>query len=401
MKKLTQFLLPGLLLLFLVISGLLIYQQLANFSLTKFAFDDDEFIEQALEEKKEAAAAKKLLELQQLITDMDANLMIIFNQLNLTVLPAGSTKEEVQVMEEHVLSWQQDSYQITVPTFDRYPREIEEIKLTILTKLTEQGIQILKSQREDSPKKLQERLIIGFREDDLEVITHQLILTKIVPQGRLALIIDDLGYAWSGFEQMLTIPRPMTFAVLPHLPKSKTQARRVLRAGYDLLLHQPMEPLADVDPGKGAIYLQMIAEEIVEIMEKNLATLPDEINGVNNHMGSKVTADPEIMGVVLQYLKERELFFIDSSTTADSVVEEVAQEIGQPYQINNVFLDNIDEVAEIKLQIFRVGQLALEKGQAIAIGHVRTNTAISILEMIDHLEELGIQLVYVKDLVQK
>ena len=143
----------------------------------------------------------------------------------------------------------------------------------------------------------------------------------------------------------------------------------------------------------------MTAEEIVDILEKNLAVLPDEIIGVNNHMGSKVTADQKIMGAVLQYLKERELFFIDSSTTAHSVVEEVAQEINQPYQINNVFLDNIDELVEIKLQISHVGQLALEHGHAIAIGHVRTNTAIGILEMIDQLEELGIQLVYVKDLV--
>lgn len=398
MKKLTKYFLPGLLLLFLVISGLAVYRQLSNFTMTDLTFYDDE-LEKEEAEKKEAVYQKKQLELKRLITSLDANLMVIFNQLNLTVMPAGSQKEKVVVLKDRVFSWQQDIYQITVPTFARNPQEILEMKLAIVEKLSEQGHQLISSQREDTPEKLQERLFIGFQNDQLQVITHQLVLTKVIPKAQLALIIDDLGYDWSGLAKMLTIPRPITFAVLPDLPQSNQQARRVLAGGYDLILHQPMEPLAELDPGKGAIYLQMTAEEIIEILKNNLSILPEEIIGVNNHMGSKVTADSQIMEIVLQYFKARGLFFIDSSTTPYSVVEEVAREIGEPYQKNDIFLDNIDELSEIKHQVFQAGQLALRNGQAVAIGHVRTNTALGILTMIDQLEDMGIQLVYVQDLI--
>src|SRR5690606_41144538 len=53
------------------------------------------------------------------------------------------------------------------------------------------------------------------------------------------------------------------------------------------------------------------------------------VSGVNNHMGSKATADPRVVSDVLRAVKEAGLFFLDSRTTADSVVAQVARELGE------------------------------------------------------------------------
>ncbi len=135
-----------------------------------------------------------------------------------------------------------------------------------------------------------------------------------VPRGpRVAIVIDDLGLSLRAAQTLLGIPQPLTFAVLPKLTHSREIAEAAAAAGRDVLLHLPMEPLdyPAKDPGPGALLKSMTSEAMAEVLKEDLAAVPNAV-GVNNHMGSRLTEDEEVIRLILTMLKERRLSFLDS-----------------------------------------------------------------------------------------
>jgi len=214
----------------------------------------------------------------------------------------------------------------------------------------------------------------------------------------LAFIIDDWGYAVEAVDPLLAYPLPLTMAVLPHLALSEKVAQRASEKGHEVILHQPMEADSRLDLGPGGITVEMPPAEIAAQIEENLNSLPGVV-GMNNHMGSKATADAAVMEEVLKVLKRRGLFFVDSRTTAKTVAAGVAASLEIPYSENNLFLDNESEVEKIKEQIRKSISLAEKKGHAVAIGHVRPATAQAFWEMIPELLDSAVQLVPVSQVV--
>ncbi len=217
--------------------------------------------------------------------------------------------------------------------------------------------------------------------------------------GRLAIVIDDWGYSSAAMQPLFDFPYPLTFAVLPHLAESEAAVFRGREVAHEIILHQPMEALnADMDPGPGAIYVGMSREEIEEQLQKNLASL-GQVVGVNNHMGSRATSDETTMLHVLNYLKGEGLYFLDSLTSHDSVVVDVAERVGIPYAVNRIFLDNINETDEVMDQIRRALQRTGDEPEMVAIGHVRPRTADALWGMIPELVDAGVELVPVSALL--
>ena len=200
----------------------------------------------------------------------------------------------------------------------------------------------------------------------------------IEPQGKLAVILDDAGYSLTELQPFLELPGPLTVAVLPDLPHSTEAARRVLAAGKDLILHCPMEAGGDEDPGPGALRVGMSEEQIDRILSEDFASVPGAV-GMNNHMGSRATADPALMETVLGYLKREGLFFVDSRTTAETVGPEIARRLGVPFLQRNLFID--DERNEKSIaDAFTVGvREARTRGTAVVIGHVQNKAVLDIL----------------------
>ncbi len=217
--------------------------------------------------------------------------------------------------------------------------------------------------------------------------------------GRLAIVIDDWGYTSSAMEPLFQFPYPLTLAVLPHLPQSEIAVVQGNAFAHEVILHQPMEAQnPDADPGPGAIYVGMSQEEIERELKNSLTSL-GQVVGVNNHMGSRVTSDETTMLHVLNYLKDEGYYFLDSMTSQDSIVAEVAERVGIPYAVNQIFLDNINETDVVMEQIRRALRRTENELGVIAIGHVRPRTADALWAMIPELVEAGIELVPVSALL--
>jgi polysaccharide deacetylase 2 family uncharacterized protein YibQ len=186
---------------------------------------------------------------------------------------------------------------------------------------------------------------------------------------RLIFVIDDAGNNMEQLQAFLRLPFPLTIAVLPGLPNSRRAAEAVKAAGKELILHQPMEALGGQDPGPGAVYLNMKPAEAAALVEANLDSLPGAL-GMNNHEGSAVSRDPDLMGAVMGVAKRRGIYYLDSLTISDTSTRVVASREGILHWERDVFLDNSPDKVSI-LHYLDVGKKKAEKnGAAIMIGHV-------------------------------
>ena len=217
---------------------------------------------------------------------------------------------------------------------------------------------------------------------------------------KAAFIIDDLGYETEVAKKMMELEFPVALSILPFLQYSEFTAEEGEKNNKEIMLHLPMEANNNgTDPGPGAIKSDMSEEEIRQAVRDCIFNFP-YIIGVNNHMGSKITEDREIMEIVLEEIKKYNLFFIDSVTTKDSIAYEVAREMEIKSAVRSVFLDNENDMDYIKGQMLEVQETALREGEAIAIGHSRINTFYVLKRMVPELIKAGIEIVPVSELVK-
>ena len=245
----------------------------------------------------------------------------------------------------------------------------------------------------------------GFRVEDRSVETREVRPDPAAAGPCIALVFDDLGYTTSGLAaDLLELPAEVTFAVLPGLAASEEFARAAAARGHEILLHLPMEPvdLHRHDPGHDALLVELDSAENLERLRRQLGGLPGYV-GVSNHMGSRFTSRADLMGPVLREIRRHHegLFFLDSSTTPHSKVGTAARSAGLPYVENNLFLDGGDEGAgPPSARVQQVARVALERGHAVAIGHVKRPTVHAVRAAIDGWQAQGIRLVRLSELVQ-
>ncbi len=217
---------------------------------------------------------------------------------------------------------------------------------------------------------------------------------------KVAFIIDDLGYETEIAKKVMELDFPITLSILPFLKYSEYIAEEGKKNNQEIMLHLPMEANnSSADPGPGAIKSYMSGEEIRQAVRGSIFDFP-YIIGVNNHMGSKITKDREIMKIILEEIRRYNLFFIDSITSRNSIAYQVAQEMGVKTAVRTVFLDNESDMEYIKGQMLEVQEIALRDGEAIAIGHSRINTFYVLKRMIPELIKAGIEIVPVSELVK-
>ena len=216
---------------------------------------------------------------------------------------------------------------------------------------------------------------------------------------RLALIVDDCGQ-WIDTERaFIALGVPITMSVLPDVPYTGTIAREASNAGMGVMLHLPMETVSGMNPGPGKVTTEMTDEQIAAQVEADLAQVP-LARGVNNHEGSKASADERVMRDVVGVLaKHGDLFFIDSKTSAASVGEQLAQEGGVPTAARDVFLDNKADVDYTEGQLREAIAIAKRTGSAIAIGHPRPTTLAAVRAMLPTFQDAGVHLVLAQELV--
>jgi len=322
-----------------------------------------------------------------------------------------ATKEVPRQKVEGTIRWHVRQLLVNFPG----DLSIETVEQALQSGVKKSGGQLISSQPDNYQGLSVIRIDIGLKDkvagDDIMIVSDQVYLVKekapgvvtsksIAGHGQMAIVIDDFGYSKEPIDAYVEIARPLTFSILPYRPYSNEAAARGLSSGHQIMLHLPMEPLAQAEQSeKLTITVKMSDSQIQEMTKKALQTIPGII-GVNNHQGSRATADKRVMKVVLGELKVNNLFFLDSRTNSQSIGADTARQFGVRTGENQLFIDNSDDVNAIKAQLRTAQNMAFKHGNVIVIGHARMNTAKAVREMISELEENGIQLVFVSQMVK-
>jgi uncharacterized protein len=223
---------------------------------------------------------------------------------------------------------------------------------------------------------------------------------------QVAIVIDDFGNNMTGTAEMMALNIQFTAAVMPFLPTTHRDAEWAHSLGHNVLVHLPMEPIHGKSSwmGPGAITTSLSDAEIRKRVNAAIDDVPHAV-GMNNHMGSKATADPRVMQVVLEVCRERGLFFLDSRTNHKSVVSKLSNQIGVRSLNNQIFLDETYTVQHIHKQISQMNTHLLKNDECIVIGHVgppgkKTAEALNQIshQMTNHAEFISLlQMLAVKE----
>ncbi|MEE4262054.1 MAG: divergent polysaccharide deacetylase family protein [Desulfobacteraceae bacterium] len=204
----------------------------------------------------------------------------------------------------------------------------------------------------------------------------------------VAIIFDDLGYDKTFAQKLSQLNGGITFSILPHSPYRESIARLADEKGMDIMLHLPMEPFEypQINPGPGTLLTTMTPDQLIRQLDKNLASVP-HIKGVNNHMGSKMTAESSQLYQIFSILKKRNLYFIDSRTSSKTLCKPSARLFQIPFAQRDVFLDHFQDPDFIRKQIRELIRVAQLHGQAVGIGHPHTITYEVLREMMPELQK--------------
>jgi hypothetical protein len=216
----------------------------------------------------------------------------------------------------------------------------------------------------------------------------------------ISIIIDDLGYSLRNGLRALDLPGNITYSVLPYTHHSKSLARLANSAGKEVMLHLPMENVRNQDIGPDGLTAEQDKAVFIINLQKALADVPF-ISGVNNHMGSYLTQQPRQMAWLMDEMQHRQIFFIDSRTTPDSVASLVAHQKNVRESSRDVFLDNDPTFYEIDRSFRDLIRIARKTGSAIAIGHPYSNTLAYLEMVLPMLNDIGIHLVSASELLKR
>lgn len=218
------------------------------------------------------------------------------------------------------------------------------------------------------------------------------------PKALIAVVIDDVGFVESASELAIALDPLFTLSILPYGDHVERFAALAREAGHEVLLHMPMQPSGPIDPGPNALVSGLSGQEIRDRLGVAFARVPQAI-GFNNHMGSLLTTDAEAMAVVLDEIMARGMMALDSVTTPDTVVGELAVALGVPNGSRDVFLDNNRDPTLIALQLEELERVAFATGSAIALCHPYEETIAVLNAWWPAARARGIQLVPISALV--
>lgn len=225
--------------------------------------------------------------------------------------------------------------------------------------------------KQDNVKKVEEIEKNPIKKEENQIVQKKdFDFPDAINNAKIAFVFDDGGQNLMQLEKFLSLPFPITIAVLPKLPHSIDSAKKIRASKNELILHQPMQSVNEnVNPGKGAITPEMSENQIISVLFENVNEIAP-ISGLNNHEGSAITADAEKMATVLKFASEEGIYFLDSRTNVQTKVPYVAEQMGYSYYERNIFLDN-EKTRENVLKELKKGlNIANRDGQVIMIGHI-------------------------------
>ena len=221
-----------------------------------------------------------------------------------------------------------------------------------------------------------------------------------IMRGVIGIVIDDFGYRNDEISDgFLELDARLTYAIIPGHRYSTSFGEKAVESGHEVIVHMPMENTGKTYGEEELVLMTAMDNETIQRrLNSAIEEIPTAI-GMNNHQGSKASADQNIMSNVAKVMKERGLFFLDSRTTIETIGETTMEVFGVPTARRNIFLDNEDDEEKIEKQLMKLVKRSEEVGSAIGIGHVKPKTLNVLSDQIPKLKKKGYKFEFVSNML--
>lgn len=200
---------------------------------------------------------------------------------------------------------------------------------------------------------------------------------KITTKPKLAIIIDDVSVQ-SQVNAVKSLSLPITMSFLPP-SKERPSSHILAQKEHFYMVHLPMEAQNFTKEEPYTLRVCDSQEEIAKRVDSVKKLFP-RVKYINNHTGSKFTADERAVDRLIKELSSQNINFLDSRTIGSSKVAHVMKKHGKKYVGRDVFLDHEQSKEYVKSQIKKAIEIAKDHGSAVAIGHPHINTLQAIKE---------------------
>ncbi|MBR1601627.1 MAG: divergent polysaccharide deacetylase family protein [Alphaproteobacteria bacterium] len=273
-------------------------------------------------------------------------------------------------------------------------------------KMPENLLPIEEKTTDTKVEEIEEEKLVEKDDNDVEVKASgvQSVEKNKQSAGRvkIAIVIDDVGLSIPFTKQISQVKAPLTVSFLPYGASNKEQVMMLKNAGFEVMVHIPMMPHIPAALAPITLSPEMDKAETQTELNKMLDRFEGTgMSGVNNHMGSLLTERVKNMEYVMEVLKKRGLFFLDSKTTGKSMARKAADEYGVTYISRDVFLDNKNEYNYIMGQFKQAEKVALKNGYAVAIGHPYSQTLKVLQDWLPNANDRGFEIVHISELLPK
>ena len=273
----------------------------------------------------------------------------------------------------------------------------------ILTSIIVILLIIMKKMDDDKKEQdLENRMVEVESRKEEEDVSDVILPEKPTPimRGVIGIVIDDFGYRNDEISDgFLELDARLTYAIIPGHRYSTSFGEKAVESGYEVIVHMPMENTGKTYGEEEFVLMTAMDNETIQRRLNNaIEEIPTAI-GMNNHQGSKASADQNIMSNVAKVMKERGLFFLDSRTTIETIGETTMEVFGVPTARRNIFLDNEDDEEKIEKQLMKLVKRSEEVGSAIGIGHVKPKTLNVLSDQIPKLKKKGYKFEFVSNML--
>lgn len=216
-------------------------------------------------------------------------------------------------------------------------------------------------------------------------------VVKVVSKPKLFIIIDDVATK----SQIKSIKATGVNLTMSFLPPSRTRPNSAKLASKEkfYMVHLPMEAMHFTSEEPSTLRVSDSKSKIEKRIDYIIKLFP-RVKYINNHTGSKFTADEIAVNKLVMVLHEKGINFIDSRTTSKTKVPLVMKNFGLKYVGRDVFLDNKADKKYIKKQLRNAVFIAKKYGTAIAIGHPHRETLLALKESKKLLKQVDLVQVY-------
>ena len=335
---------------------------------------------------------------------------ILENKKEIINIPTNEIKTfEEKTPEEYFdeLNKTQDKHE----KFEEYTKEFDNIIIEkdeateLINKENEEVLKKVEEIKED--KKKLETIINDNKEKEekkeepKEIIKEIKEVKKVIPidekniitkkdtfkynkdtKAKLVILIDDVSTK-AQKDKILNIGYTVNMAFLPPTKTHKDSASIAQNLPF-YMIHFPMQASSAF---KGEEINTLKITDSYETIEKRVKQLRDWYpNAIytNNHTGSVFTENEEAVDKLFRALKKYNFIFVDSRTSAKSVIKKYAKKYDMPYIVRNTFIDNDRDYKSIQTQLIKAIEIAKKQGYAIAIGHPHDIT-LKVLKESKHL----------------